>query len=272
MKQKQIKINKLIFLLIISIILIPFSSCSAQKKKEVDNSIRVQLLTDTIQEPYAYFSEIKVNPINKSLLKNIQNLSENKSLNSIRPEERLQEKMELCNLCQEANISDCNYTPEGYKILTQKNSILNIEYGYNMFSNPDEYFKYAVFNLENGERITYKQMFNNAEAILKMYNDKYVSEIQDYLTELNKDDEEEFGEYDRYKSHLETRTPFQLEDLNNFEIVYDSTETKVKQLKFHYNGQGGVYRRFFPPGFEEFSIEELKPHLKEDFKKRIGLE
>ena len=270
MKQKQIKINKFIFLLIISIILISSSSCSIQKKNKADNSIKVQLLTDTIQEPYGYFSELVITPTNNILLKNIQNLSENKILNSIDPKERLRKKIELSNLCHEGSLSFEKYTPEEYKILTNKNSILNVEYGYNMFSNPDEYFKYAVFNLENGERITYQKMFNNAETILKMYNDKYVSEIQDYLTELNKDDE--LDEYDRYKSHLETRTPFQLEDLNNFEIVYDSTKTKAKQLKFHYNGQGGVYRRFFPPGFEEFSIEELKPHLKEDLKKRIGLQ
>ncbi|WP_157814207.1 hypothetical protein [Olleya sp. Bg11-27] len=109
-------------------------------------------------------------------------------------------------------------------------------------------------------------MFNNAETILGLYNDNYVSEIKKYLTELNKDNQKELDEYNRYKSQIETRTPFQLEDLNNFEIVYDSSLTKAKQLKFHYNGQGGVYRRFFQPGFVKFNIETLKPYLTKEFK------
>ena len=271
MKQKQIKINKLIFLLIISFTLISSYSCSIQKKNKADNFIKVQLLTDTIQEPYAYFSELAITPTNNTLLKSIQNLSENKILNSIDPKERLRKKIELSNLCHEGSLSFEKYTPEGYKILTNKNNILNVEYGYNMFSNPDEYFKYAVFNLVNGERITYQNMFNNAETILGLFNDNYVSEIEEYLTELNKDDQEELDEYNRYKSHIETRTPFKLQDLNNFEIVYDSAITKAKHLKFHYNGQGGVYRRFFQPGFVEFNIEALKPYLTKEFKDQLGM-
>lgn len=35
-----------------------------------------------------------------------------------------------------------------------------------------------------------KQMFNNAETILGLYNDNYVSEIKKHLTELNKGNEE----------------------------------------------------------------------------------
>lgn len=279
MKQKQTKISKFIFLLIISIVLISFSSCSAQKKQET-NKIEIKFIKDTIfdkkgfKRGYAELEEIKVISSNKKvaekLIIELHKISMNDSLTSHLPEDRIAQKKVFYRECIDVNDSyRCKYIPESYKVILNTTIFLSIEYKYNGFYNPDEYFKYAVFNLENGERITYKQMFNNAEAILKMYNDKYVSEIQDYLTELNKDDEEELDEYDRYKSHLETRTPFQLEDLNNFEIVYDST--KAKQLKFHYNGQGGVYRRFFPLGFEGFSIEELKPHLKEDFKKQLGI-
>lgn len=271
MKQKQIKINQLIFNLIISITIISSYSCSIQKKNKTENSIKVQLLTDTIQEPYAYFSELAITPTNNTLLKNIQNLSENKLLNSIDPKARLRKKIELSNLCHKGSLSSEKYTPEGYKILTNKNNILNVEYGYNMFSNPDEYFKYAVFNLAIGERITYQNMFNNAETILGLYNDNYVSEIEEYLTELNKDDQEELDDHNRYKSHIETRTPFKLKDLNNFEIVYDATITKAKQLKFHYNGQGGVYRRYFQPGFVEFNIEVLKPYLTKQFKNQLQM-
>lgn len=270
MKQKQIKINRFIYFLFLASVLISLTSCSAQKNKEI-NTITIELLTDSILNPYTYFSEIKITPTNNILLKNIQSLSENKNINSINPKERLQEKIELSNLCKKVSIPDCNYTPEGYKILTNNKDILNIEYGYNMFSNPDEYFKYAVFNLENGRRIAYEQMFNNAKTILKMFDDKYVSGIKNYVADLNQDDEEEFHEYGLYKEHLEIRIPFKLEDLNNFEIVYDSTQTKATELKFHYNGQGGVYRRLFPPDYIAFNIEELKPLLTEYFKKQLGI-
>lgn len=278
MKQKQNKINR--YILFLASVLISLTSCSAQKKQEI-SKVDIIFIKDTVfdkkgfKKGYTELEEIKVISSNKKvaekLITELHEISMNDSITSHLPETRIAQKKVFYRECINDNDSYyCKYIPESYTVILKTTNVLSIEYKYNAFYNPDEYFKYAVFNLENGERITYQKMFNNAETILKMYNDKYVSEIQDYLTELNKDDE--LDEYDRYKSHLETRTPFQLEDLNNFEIVYDSTKTKAKQLKFHYNGQGGVYRRFFPPGFEEFSIEELKPHLKEDLKKRIGLQ
>lgn len=268
MKQKQF--SKAIFSLFFSIILIGFASCFVQKKKE-KGSVKVKLLTDSIISPYMYFSEIKVTPTNTVLLKNIQNISENKNINSINPEERLKKKIALYKLCRKGSISFEKYTPEGYKIITNKNNILTIEYSYNEFSNPDEYFKYAAFDLINGERITYNEMFKSPSNILNDYNNRYTSEIKSYLKKLDRNDAEELEEYNIFKVHLETRNTFLLEDLNNLEIVYDAVKEKVTQLKFHYNGHGGVYKQYFQQGSIDFNIEKLKPYLTEAFKKQLGI-
>ncbi|QCE41820.1 hypothetical protein [Psychroserpens sp. NJDZ02] len=281
MIQKQTKISKFIFFLFLASVLISLTSCSTQKKHET-NKIDIKFIKDTVLDKkgfnrgYAVLEEIKVISSNKKVAEKLTNelhrISMNDSLTSYLPEDRLSQKKIFYRECLDVNDSYyCKYIPESYKILLKTTSFLSIEYKYNSFYNPDEYFKYAVFNLVNGERLTYQKMFNNAETILGFYNDNYVSEIEGYLTELNKDDQEELDEYNRYKSHIETRTPFKLQDLNNFEIVYDSTITKAKQLKFHYNGQGGVYRRFFQPGFVEFNIEALKPYLTKEFKDQLGM-
>ncbi len=270
MKHRLIEIIRFIYCLFLTITLISFSSCYAQKNKRI-HTVKVGLLTDSILTPYMYFNEIVVTSENNNLLKNIQSLSENKSLNSIKPEERIRKKIELYNFCKEANLSDCNYTPESYKVLSKTYNILNIEYAYNAYSNPDEYFKYATFNLITGERITYNKIFKNPPKILNDYNSKYTSEIKSYLKKLNTNDEEELDEYNLYKEHLETRNSFKLEDLNNLEIIYDPIKGKVTQLKFHYNGQGGYYRQYLQKGFIDFNIEELRPYLTDEFKKQLEI-
>ena len=266
----QAHINPAIFSFFFAILLLSSTCCLAQGNKEKAN-MEIEVLTDSISSPYMYFSEINVIPANTVLLRNIQDLSNNKNLNTEKPVERLSKKKELYKLCSEGSIPMEQFTPESYKILSYKNNLLNIEYGYNGFSSSDEYYKYAVFNVNNGERIGYEAMFNNPQKILKLYNKIYASEIKRYLKSLDKNDEDEQETYMLYKEHLESKAAFTLEDLNNLEIIYDASNEKATQLKFHYNGIGGVYRQYFPADFVDFSIEKVKPKLTEAFKKHLGV-
>jgi len=265
---QQTKLNRVLFYLFLGTNLILFSSCSAQKKKET-TSAKISVLEDSIIKPYTYFNELKVSLSNGTLQKHIQALSENTNLVSTVPEERLKEKITLFKLCLQTDISDCNYTPEAYKILSNKKTILNIEYSYNGFGNPDQYNKYASFDLIKEERLTHQQIFTDASSVINTYNTKYVANFEEYLNDLDTENEDDLDEYDAIKEHLKTRTPFRLNDLNNFELVY--VDDAIESIRFHYNGQGGLYKNVFPSGYEEFSLEDLKPYLSDSFKKQISL-
>ncbi|MCF6346853.1 MAG: hypothetical protein L3J20_00960 [Flavobacteriaceae bacterium] len=247
------------FFLAISISL--FLSCSTQQKVKS----QIVLLTDSIQKPYAFLSELKIVSKNKILSEKInraiQQLSENEAIKTIIPEERLTIKKKLLEDCFNLNNSECSYILEGYKVLSNINNILNIKYSYNGFENNEIWNKYACFDLETGERITYDLMFINPNIVLEEYNQRYISEIKTYIKKNKLLTEESKEEYELYKEHLEMKTPFKLQDLNNFVAIYDKTD-KIKSVRFQYNGTGGVYKSMFPNGYIEFTIDELKPIVK----------
>ncbi|MBL4746284.1 MAG: hypothetical protein JKY08_07935 [Flavobacteriaceae bacterium] len=264
-----LKYNNILFLLSI----IAFTYCSVQQAERL-SKVRVIELKDSITKPhYIYFNELKVISNNKILkekiILEIQNLSENKDLRSSIPNQRLKQKMTLSKKCNGLiNVFDCNYVPEGYVVLSKQHGILNIKYSYNQYGSYDEYFKYACFNLKIGERINYPKMFTSPKSVLKMYNKKYVLGYETYLKKNNSQTADEYNieEYEVYKEHLENRTSFQLKSLNNIELIYNQLG-EITHIRFHHNGQGGAYKRFFPKSYEEFTIKELEPYLREGFKK-----
>lgn len=81
----------------------------------------------------------------------------NDSITSHLPEDRIAQKKVFYRKCLDVNDSYyCKYIPESYTVILNTTNFLSIEYKCNGFYNFDEYFKYAVFNLENGERTTYQ--------------------------------------------------------------------------------------------------------------------
>lgn len=259
-----------------------FFSC---KVVQIANIAEVSIveIKDSIIKPHSiWFNELKVISNNEGLKKKItfeiQNLSENEYLETNVPKERLEQKMLLYKECK-ATFSHCRYTPEGYTILSNDEGILNIKYSYNQLSSYDDYYKYACFNLKSGERITAENMFNNPNQLLDIYNNIYIEGYENYLRNYNpkiadvhdsSDYEHYQNEYELFKEHVENRTPFKIEDLNNLELIYGDLG-KITHIRFHYNGQGRPYRIYFPPSYEEFTIEVLKPHLTKGFKKQLGL-
>jgi hypothetical protein len=259
-KNNHIKSKKYIVLFLNAFL---FFSCSTQQKIKT----KVIVLTDSIQTPYAYLNEIKVISKNKTISTNIvkiiQQISENKIIQTSNPEKRLILKKKLFKECFNSDMTKCKYIPEKYKILSNKNEILNIEYSYNSFGSHDEWYKYACFNLKTVERITHDKMFKDSNEILKKYNEKYVQRINNYIKNNRQKTEEDKEEYDIYKEHLETRNSFKLTDLNNVEFIY--TGNKIESIRFHYNGMSGVYNQLFPNDYIEFSTKELRPFLKDFF-------
>ena len=246
-----------------------FLSCSAQQKVKS----QVILLTDSIQNPYVFLNELKIISSNKTASENtnkaIQQLSENESIKTAIPEERLALKKNLLKNCFNVDSSQCEYVLEGYKILSNINKILNIKYNYNSFGSNENWSKYACFDLKTGERVTYDLLFIRPKVALEKYNQRYLSEIKAHLKENKLVTENDKEEYELYKDHLEMKIPFNLEDLNNLEFVYDKTN-KIKYIRFHYNGTGGTYKALFPNDYIEFTIYELKPNLKEYLNDRLN--
>jgi len=147
-----------------------FISCSAQQKVKS----QVILLTDSIQNPYVFLNELKIISSNKTTSKNtnkaIQQLSENESIKTTIPEERLTLKKNLLKDCFKVDNSQCEYVLEGYKILSNLNKILSIKYNYNSFGSNENWNKYACFDLRTGERITYDLLFIRPKVVLEKYN------------------------------------------------------------------------------------------------------
>jgi len=261
----QIKNSKRIkyFIIIISFIL---TSCTIQK----DIKVQVVELKDSIQKPYVFINEIEVTSKNKDvseeLNKSIQKLSENKTVNTIVPKERLAIKKKRLEKCFK-DISNCDYVPESYIILSNNNNLLNIKYRYNAFGNKDEWLKFGIFDLKSGIQFTYNKMFASPEEVLKKYNERYLSVYKSYMIRNKQETEEEREEYESYKEHLETREAFVLSDLNNVELVYNTDQ--VVKINFHYKGMGGNYSQLFPNDYIEFSFDELKQYMSKSFVDRL---
>jgi len=258
------------FFLVFSI-LISLLSCKKQDKATPER-IYVEVIGDSVVKPYSYFSEVKLNSKanTQKLLKNIQLLSENYKITTSNPENRLREKMQAFRDCTISNTPEnCNYTPESYKILSNNYNYLVLQYSYNAYGSTDEYYKYACFNLVNQERITNKSIFTDGISVLNMYNKKYRASLKNYMNDLDTSDEDEQDEYTIIKDHLESGKPFTLGDLDNFELIYENNS--LTHIRFHYNGQGGLYKQTFPAGYQEFTVQELKPYTSESFLKELVL-
>lgn len=199
----------------------------------------------------------KDNDLNIRLNAVFQSLSENNNVLTTIPKERLNKKIELFIHCKEL-LDNCCYTPEGYTIIQNK-KFLNIKYQYNQFSSYDTYYKYALVNLTDGTRLTYSDIFSKPETVLKQYNKKYIETYMLYLSkyDLSTDDEEELNEYEIIKNHLDNRDSFKLEDLNNLELIYETSVNKFTEIRFHYNGSGGVYRSVLSNDFISFKLDDI---------------
>lgn len=218
----------------------------------------VTLLEYEYLDPYVYLNEPDVisdnQVLRQKLLQEIQSLSENTGLDSFSPEQRLQLKQSLLEKCYEQD--ECNYVPEAFKILSNVSGLLNLEYGYNQWMNFDEWFKYAVFDLKDGQRIASKEIFSNPGAVLSMLEQRYLNVFKGYLVTNQRETDEDEHEYQLYLEHLEYRVPFELKALDNLELIYNDDEY-LDALYFHYQGQAGNYRQIFPNGYIEFSAKEL---------------
>ena len=263
MKLKQ---TKCLFIAL-SIIL---GACSTQQEIKT----KVVLLTDSIQKPYVFLSELSIisnnNKISKKANIAIQNLSENQHIEISAPKERLILKKKFLQECFTTDVLKCKYTPEKYKILTNIDNILSLEYSYNNFGSYENWNKYACFDLETGEQLTFDKMLVRPEEVLKKYNKRYIVIIENHIDNNKQETEEEKDEYQSYKEHLKTRELFIVEDLNSIEFVYTETK-KINSIRFHYHGSSGNHRQLFPSDYIEFTLDELKPYFSKSFKDRIKL-
>ena len=208
--------------------------------------------------------------LNGKLNARFQSISENKDLYTTIPTERIVEKSMLFEVCKVLPDS-CTYIPEGYSFDINQ-QFLNLKYQYNAFRSNDVFYKHVVINLASARRLLYLNMFNNPNQVLEKFNAKYIKENEDYLatfasTELSENDQEE---YDIIRNHLDTRAAFQLHNLNNCELVFDTKKRRFTEIRFHYNGSGGVYKSILTEGYISFTLKELEDLLTEEFKDQIG--
>lgn len=254
-----------IIIFVISCLLV---SCKAQNPLNLSqDTLRITSDSIAFNNSYVYLNEVALKNSdyrNNTILDNIQELSENKWIQPKRPEERLIEKIKKLKECLHEKNQDCEYVPEGYEIKSMSNGLVNLAYSYNQLGSYDNYFKYGCYDTQTAKRIVYTDIFKNPTNYLDTLNSKYVSELfmepGDYA--------EEDQEYDIISHHLETREPFQLEHLNNFELVLEGGSFTA--IRFHYNGLGGNYKSFVPNGYVEYAVKEIKSQLKQSFLRRIN--
>jgi hypothetical protein len=208
--------------------------------------------------------------LNEKLNGRFQSVSENKALSSKIPEQRIEEKQALWQECK-TQPDSCDYVPEGYSFEIHRN-FLNLTYQYNQFGSHDLFHKHAVIDLEKGRRMLYLSMFSDPNEVLKKYNDKYIEQNKSYLNEFSGSylSDEEQEEFDIIQNHLETRAPFELHELNNCELVFDSDKKRFTEIRFHYNGAGGIYKAVLSEGYISFTLKELEHLLLKEFKKQLG--
>ncbi|MDG1331091.1 MAG: hypothetical protein P8P74_02095 [Crocinitomicaceae bacterium] len=206
--------------------------------------------------------------LNRRLNVRFQSFSENKDLISNVPIERIQEKAALWENCK-VSFDSCNYVPEGYSFSTKRN-FLNLKYQYNGFGSNDLSYKHGVIDLSNAQRLMHSAMYTDPLPVLKMYNTRYVKVYEDYLLqfqgELSQADQDEF---DIIRNHLDDRAPFKLSDLDHFELIFDSKKKHFTEIRFHFNGQGGVYKAVLTEGYISFALKELDEFLLKEFKKQL---
>jgi len=247
--------------IVFSLIIAFCFSCKSQQELTKKSTLLVEILIDSTNSFNELSANTNIKDLNKKLNSTFQSLSENKSILSTDPKERLEKKIKLFEICKNSK-EKCQYTPEEYSI-NQHKKLLNIKYQYNEFSNYDLYYKYALINLSTGLRLKHIEIFSESETILKLYNKKYIDENKSYLKKFDLDsaDEDELDEYDIIKSHLDTRSLFELNDLNNIELIYNHESSEFTEIRFHYNGAGGVYKNVLTAGYISFKVNDIRELL-----------
>lgn len=216
-----------------------------------------------------YSNEIAVrggdNDSAERLLLSVQALSENPQLIGD-PGERLEYKIQQFNDC---TVPDCDVVADAWRVLDQNSRWANIEYSFNQLGSTDEWFKFAVFDLERGERIRASDLYTQPEKVAALADDIYVKQIDQFLAGAEPDDEQEEMEYELYAEHLEERDKFLTDDLNNMELVVRGDS--LIAIRFHYNGMAGQYRAYFPKGEIELPVSELGALLRADTLKQLQI-
>lgn len=238
-------------------------SCNAQNPSKMSEEVLlVQKDSIAHNNGFVYVNELSSKTSDKSpsgLLSVIQELSENKLLRSKLPEQRLSHKKTMLKECLEENLQDCDYIAEGYEIRGGKNELLNIAYSYNQLGSADSFFKYGCYDINSEKRLIFTDLFEEPLLVLNEINEKYTDQLSNELSNY----EEEDYEYDIIAEYMGTKAPFQLSDLNNFELILK--DENFTAIHFHYNGLGGNYKSVIPNGYIEYSLEDLKPRLKKSF-------
>lgn len=243
-------------------------ACGNHRKLDAySDYVQVEWNADSTINELSAISDSK--ELNGKLNNRFQSISMNTELSSNIPLERIQEKCELFDKCL-AFYDSCSYIPEGYSFTTNRN-FLNLKYQHNGFGSYDLFYKHAVIDLESGNRLLYLNMFLEPNQVLAKFNAKYVQKTEDRLARLTSKDlsEDEQEEYEIIRDHLDTREPFQLHELNECELIFDTQKKKFTEIRFHYNGSGGMYKPILTEGYISFTLKELNELLLKEFKAQI---
>ncbi|MBC9795267.1 hypothetical protein [Sinomicrobium weinanense] len=244
-----------------------FISCKAQK---IINDISFQVQKDSVELKDIGFVTvenlyIKLKNGEKEKRANdlIFELSEN-FINNSEINKSIEGKKALLESCNDSEISNCNYIVEKYQILYEKNGLINIEYKFHPLFSPREYYKYACYDLNKVAKINAKDFLKEPITFLEVCNTKIEEKYKEYPSDSDG--------YEMVSEYLENKNKITIEDLDEIRIIRDDVGGRVSGITINFQPFGGVYSFLNMDNLLYFKIKELKPYLKEDFKKQLGLE
>ncbi|AEK24394.1 Hypothetical protein Ccan_22790 [Capnocytophaga canimorsus Cc5] len=229
--------NRILFL----IVLFCLSSCKNLQIREKNNQISI--IKDSLQNENKHFEKIFIEDLmlhsknnkvvdmfNSEMLGFLVNSSNIKN-----PRERLEHKKNVLQNCINTNNYWCeDAVMEQFKILYKTKKYISIEYKYNALRFPNEYYKYATFDLQTGKRISGKQILKNPEEILLKANNKAISGLiptEDTSAIIMRELLESFEKYT-------------VKDLDNFYFECSGKDKKMK-ICFYFQGFDKPYQHLY---------------------------
>lgn len=265
--------NKLVVFLIL--IFSALNSCKSQNIINSKENVGITKNSDTISCPFVnnyYFNYIKVssrinrveNKVNSFLLTNGEVLSDKNNFDFLLKKAKDSIK-KICEKEEQIELFE-HY----YEINYNNNFLLSLTHNWLAYGYVVSNIDYYNFNLENGDLINIDDIISldRKKTLFNKVQNKVKYSLKNELEDYQKNESKEF--YNNFKENIISyKIEYKIEDLNSFIFVINEKEKGI-EFKFSYEYPQAI--RAFEPVFQLFfSFEELKPFLKEDFKKQIGI-
>ena len=151
-------------------------------------------------------------------------------------------------------IKEGNLVTEKYSILGTTSKVVSLMYQYNPLGSHHNYKRYYLISLLNGHILSYSDIYQKPELLLKKCNLLYRKKINQKLNNMDNSQAKI-----TLQNHLNNFKGFKPIHLENIELAIDNKTHKIYKALFHYPDIANRFNPVLPQNHIKLDINALKP-------------